>query len=247
MKLKLLGTTGYHPNALRHTACFLLPELGILFDAGTGMFRLRENLQTNELDIFLTHAHLDHIIGLTFLLDQLAGREMERVTIHGRPQDLEAVQTHLFAESLFPVKPPWEFQPLNPSGCTVAGSGRMMTFPLEHPGGAVGYRIDWPDRSLAYVTDTTADLDAPYVKRLFGVDLLIHECYFADDMADWARKTGHSWTTAVAEVARASHVQKLLLVHLDPLKPEVDPINVAAAREIFPETILGEDLLEVEF
>ena len=33
MKLHLLGTTGYHPNARRHTACLMLPEQGIVLDA----------------------------------------------------------------------------------------------------------------------------------------------------------------------------------------------------------------------
>ena len=71
MQLHLLGTTGYHPNARRHTACLMLPEQGIVLDAGTGMFRVRSRLKTRELDIFLTHAHLDHVVGLTYLFDTL--------------------------------------------------------------------------------------------------------------------------------------------------------------------------------
>lgn len=65
MKLVLLGTTGYHPNRRRHTACMFLPEVGVVLDAGTGMFRVRDHLATSHLDIFLTHAHLDHVVGLT--------------------------------------------------------------------------------------------------------------------------------------------------------------------------------------
>ena len=68
MKLLLLGTGGYHPNQRRHTACLMLPEAGIVLDAGTGFFRVRQHVATPSLDILLTHAHLDHVVGLTYLL-----------------------------------------------------------------------------------------------------------------------------------------------------------------------------------
>ena len=53
MKLLILGSTGYHPNELRHTACFMLPEVGVVLDAGTGMFRVRDHLVTPELRYLL--------------------------------------------------------------------------------------------------------------------------------------------------------------------------------------------------
>jgi ribonuclease BN (tRNA processing enzyme) len=242
----LLGSTGYHPNAHRHTACFLFPELGLVFDAGTGLFRLREHLASDDLDIFLTHAHLDHIMGLTFLLDQLHGRDMDSVTIHGRPKDLAAIQEHLLAEELFPVKLPYTYKPLSPHGTMVTGSGRLMHFPLVHPGGSVGYRVDWPHASFAYVTDTVANPSADYVKLIHGVDVLIHECYFPDTQAEWAEKTGHSWTTPVAQVAKQADVGRLILVHVDPLNESDDPIGIDVARKIFPKTEVGFDLMEVK-
>ncbi len=51
MQVVLLGTGGYHPSELRHTACVMLPELGIVFDAGTSFFRVRELLCTSNLDV----------------------------------------------------------------------------------------------------------------------------------------------------------------------------------------------------
>ena len=50
MKLLRLGTAGYHPNERRQTACFMLPEEGIVLDAGTGFFRVRQHLATPTLD-----------------------------------------------------------------------------------------------------------------------------------------------------------------------------------------------------
>jgi ribonuclease Z len=246
MKLFLLGTAGYHPNDQRHTACFMIPEAGIMLDAGTSAYRARKLLRTSELDIFLSHAHLDHVIGLTFLLDVLAHKKVDRVTVHGTADKLAAVEEHLFSELLFPVKAPCEFRPLVPR-VPLSGGGMLTHFPLQHPGGAVGYRLDWPGRSLAYVTDTTATADASYLDAITGVDVLVHECYFPDSMAEMAALTGHSVTTKVAEVARNARVGRLILVHVDPAAEGEDPLKLGSALAIFPETVLGQDGMEVEF
>lgn len=246
MKLILLGTTGYHPNDRRQTACLMMPELGVVLDAGTAMYRVRKHLSTDTLDVYLTHAHLDHCIGLSFMFDVLHGREMKRVVVHGEPAKLEAIRKHLFAELLFPVAPPFEMEPLQPEE-TLADGARVTHFSLEHPGMSVGYRIDWPDRSLAYVTDTVASPSADYVEQIRGVDLLIHECYFADNQAEQATLTGHSCLTPVAEVARAAEVGRMVLVHINPLLESDDEMDLTAARKIFPKLEIGVDGLELNF
>jgi len=246
MLLHLLGTTGYHPNNRRQTACFMLPELGVVLDAGTGMYRARELLQTPHLDIFLTHAHLDHVVGLTFLFDVLCEKEMDRVHVHGEAEKLQAIETHLFSEPIFPVKPPFHWQPLEETVELPAG-GKLTHFPLEHPGGAVGYRLDWPNASLAYVTDTTASPDAAYVERIRNVDVLLHECYFPDGWEEKAQLTGHSCLTPVAQVAAAADVDRLVLVHVTPFNEEDDPFGLDAARDIFPAIEIGDDGMTIEF
>ncbi len=246
MRLILLGTTGYHPNDRRHTPCLLLPECGVMLDAGTATYRAGEYLTTPELDIFLTHAHLDHVIGLTYLFSVMHAHPLRRVTLHALPEKLAAVTEHLFSDALFPTPPPFETQPLEKT-FSLAGGGRLTHFPLQHHGGSIGYRLDWPGHSMAYVTDTTADPNAAYVANLRGVDLLVHECYFADAQADWARKVGHSHTTPVAQAAKQAGVKRLVLVHLNPLSTADDPVGLDAARAIFPGAILGEDRMELEF
>jgi ribonuclease BN (tRNA processing enzyme) len=246
MKLLLLGTTGYHPNDRRHTACLMLPSLGVVFDAGTAMYRVRRHLVTPTLDIFLTHAHLDHVMGLTFMFDVLYERKMKHVFVHGEAAKLREIDEHLFAPQLFPVKPPFEYRPLAQK-VRLADGAELTHFPLEHPGGSVGFRVDWPDRSLAYVTDTVARPDAPYVEKIRGVDLLVHECYFPDGWEDKAELTGHSCTTPVAQTAKAADVGRVVLVHVNPLSEEDDPIGIDIARAIFPRTEIGEDGMEIEF
>ncbi len=248
MKLILLGTAGYHPNEQRHTSCALIPEAGVMLDAGTAVFRAPRYLATESLDIFLTHTHLDHVAGLTYLFNTLAQTALKTVRVHAEEAKLRAVEEHLFADDLFPKRPPYESVPLPVDGeVPLPGGGRLTTFPLEHPGGALGFRLDWPGHSMAYVTDTWGDLNAEYIRRIAGVNLLLHECFFSDERAERARTTGHTHTTPVAELARHAGAGQLVLIHINPLAPADDPIGLATARAIFPATVLGEDGLEVEF
>src|SRR5262249_39649886 len=124
MKLLLLGTSGYHPNERRHTACLMLPAEGIVLDAGTGFFRVREHLATNTLDILLTHAHLDHVVGLTFLLSTSWQKSLERIIVHGAAEKLTAVREHLLSEPLFPAPLPCQWQPLG-NGPLTLGDARI--------------------------------------------------------------------------------------------------------------------------
>jgi ribonuclease Z len=247
MKLLFLGTGGYHPNERRQTACLMLPEAGIVLDAGTGFFRVRQHLTTPTLDILLTHAHLDHVVGLPYLLSTTFNRPLERITVHGAAEKLKAIREHLLSEHLFPAPLPSQWQALTP-GQFQLGTARVTHFPLEHPGGSIGYRIDGPaGRSLAYITDTTASVDSPYVRAIEGVDVLVHECNCRDGQEQWAAKTGHSSTTCVAQVAAKAGVRRLILTHFDSLDESDDPVDLAAARRVFPATELGYDGMEIEF
>lgn len=246
MKLCVLGTAGYHPNETRDTSCYAIPELGFVLDAGTGMHRLGKLLATDTLDIFLSHAHLDHTVGLTFLLDVIGSRRMQRITVHGNRPTLDAIDHHLYTEQLFPLRPNFTMRETVPEGFLV-GDCRISTMPLKHPGGSIGFRFDWPGKSLAYITDTTADLQADYVSKIQGVDFLIHECNFRDRDREWAITTGHSCTSDVARVAAKAGVGRLLLTHFNPLETDSDPIGIEQARAIFPRTELASDGLLVEF
>ncbi len=241
MKFHFLGTTGYHPNNQRQTACMMLPELGVIFDAGTGLFRARDLIQTTTLDIFLSHVHLDHCIGLSFLFDVLHEKKMDRVTVHCTEQKAAALSEHLFSQLLFPVMPTFEFQTLRESAVELADGSKLSAFQLEHPGGSHGFRIDWPDSSLAYVTDTTADDDANYIENIRGVDTLIHECYFPDGCEDRAQLTGHSCLTPVAHVARKAEVGKVYLVHINPMNEDEDPLNLGSVDAIYSRIQVSRD------
>ncbi len=247
MQLHCLGTTGYHPSADRQTACYCVPEAGLVLDAGSGIFRLPPLLQTDSIDLLLSHAHLDHVVGLTYFFDILYQHSLEEVRIWGAPEKLAAIRRHLFDEALFPLEPPFRWCPIEQDTFPLVGGGTVRPFALSHPGGALGYRIDWPSTSLAYVTDTVADPAAGYVQTIRGSQLLLHECYFRDAQSDWAKKTGHSWTSQAAGVAAAAEVDRLLLIHINPLETDPDPVGIETARAIHPATDVAHDGMVVPF
>jgi len=205
-----------------------IPEAGLMLDAGSGLFRALPLIQRDSLDIFLSHAHLDHVFGLTFVLDIMAKTQLTTIRVHGEKQKLEAVQQHLFADLLFPVLPKIEWLAIEeqPKEFTVSGA-KVRWFPLEHPGGSVGYRFDWPSVSIAYVTDTTSLPDSPYWKEVAGVDWLVHECNFTDEEKAFAIFTGHSWASAVLENAARAKISRLILTHLNPLATGMDPLKLS--------------------
>ncbi len=246
MRVEFLGTGGFHPNERRHTACLMLSEIGLIFDAGTSAFRVAKHVQTDSLDLFLSHGHLDHICGLTYLITLPLTGKVEQIRLHARAEILDAVKTQLFSEQIFPVSPPFEF-------CEIASTGeaqlplgnRIEWMKLEsHPGGSTAYKLHLGERVLAYVTDTV--VDGSYTEFIHGADTLIHECYFPDSKADWANQTGHTHASALANLALDAQVGKLIVVHTDPQDESDDPIGIDQMRVIFPEIVIAEDETSLE-
>ena len=66
MKLVVLGANGYRPNGLGHTACYTIPELGLVLDAGTGMWRMADYLQQGYFGLRRAAEKFDPERGYTF-------------------------------------------------------------------------------------------------------------------------------------------------------------------------------------
>jgi len=253
MKLHFLGTAGYHPGDRRQTSCLFLPEAGIMLDAGTGLYRVTPLIQTDTIHIFLSHAHLDHTFGLTCLLDVVAKRPLKNIFVYAEQAKIDAIQSGLLHPLMFPVELPIQWIALESQSCDSISidDAKIQWFPLMHPGGSVGFRIDWPKLSIAYVTDTTSHVDSAYWDILRKVDWLIHECNFSDKETEFARLTGHSWTTEVLKGAKRAEIERLILTHLQPTNDNIDPLGLAAAlakhRDLGPDqVIVAEDQLCIQ-
>lgn len=244
--LACLGTGGYHANEWRHTACYMLAKAGIVLDAGSGFFRVRDLLCTPQLDIFLSHTHLDHCYGLTFLLDCLFEKPVDRVTIHARPSELDVVKNSLYGSPLFSVPFRYDTQPLASS--LELGDWTIRTHQQErHPGGSMAYRLDSAEGSIVYMTDVTCDLsDTAALEFAQGADILLHECYFSDRYIELAPKCGHSSASEVGRFAAAAGAKRLEIVHVNPISDAEELAEVeAAVRREFPNAHLANDRSEI--
>ncbi len=247
MHVEFLGTAGFHPNEQRHTSCTLVPDASptdaFIFDAGTGFFRLLGRPLPKNLHIFLSHAHLDHVSGLTYLYNVLLDREIT-VTVYATAQTLHTVSQNLFGSPLFPLPFDYPTRQIEPGQCFEVAGVRLNTFLLTHPGGSLAFRADWPGKSLAYVTDTAGD--GRYIRFISGVDLLIHERNFTDDLHEVADASGHCTSEAVVRVANQARVRQLALTHFNPLT-ESEPLDEDSLHAQIPGVISARDGLVVEF
>ena len=237
LRLVPLGTNGYFPTYGRQTMSYLVTTDGassrasaLVLDAGSGLGRLAEPAvraaveNVERLDILLTHYHLDHVIGLSFLPGLWAGRSV-RIFAPSPPLTAGGSEAldRLIAPPLFPVgfsRWPLAVEVVPYSGTQLEIDGLTLALRAQkHPGGSVGVRID--DR-LAYITDTV--LDRATANFVRGVGTLLHEVWLTDEEAesDDAGRTGHSAAGAVADLAREAGVGRLVPVHHHPRRTASD-------------------------
>ncbi len=249
MHVHCLGSAGYHPNESRHTSCYFLPESGIALDAGTGFFRLLDLIEQETLDIMISHAHLDHVLGLTYLLDPAFQKQLRKIRIWGESAKLAAIRENLFHPMLFPANLDAEWNEIDAKDNFKIGAASVSWRSQVHPGGSVAYRLDWENnKRLIYATDTIGDTSVEHAMWSKNADLLIHECYFEDTDMAWAEKTGHSWTSRVAEVAAAAEPKKILLTHVNPSASGENPVDISPIVErLDSEVIIAKDHLTLEF
>lgn len=224
MKLTILGCSGGIGSG-RHTTCLKVDD-DVLIDAGSGITTL-DFEQLLAIDhVFLTHAHLDHVLGLPLLLDSVGDLRATPVTVHALPEVLEVLSAHLFNWHLWPdfrvipsAEAPWvRFAPL-PFGEALTLKARTFTpLPVNHVVPACGLHLASAGGSLVFSGDTTRS--PAFVAALNAIPDLRHliiETSFENALVDIARASKHHWPDSLAAELETFKVRpEVWITHLKP-------------------------------
>ena len=233
----------------------------VVLDAGTGIRELgralieRANGAPIQGDIFLTHAHWDHIQGIPFFAPIF--QRGNHFTIWGS-KSLSSSIDSVVRDQMSPVVFPVTFEELDATidfrhlaeGEKCAGKGYEVTaMEVRHPGGALGYRFTETGRkghSLVYISDNElgdAERYGPpngWRQRLVdftrGAAVLVHDTTYTTEEYDHHRGWGHSTFHDAVEFAMEAGVGTLVLFHHEPRRTD-DELDrrTEACRELVKE------------
>jgi ribonuclease Z len=139
-----VGTAGAAPSARRGLPATVIRRGGdqLLFDCGEGTQRqlMRSIGLLDFEELFLTHFHADHVLGLPGMLKTFALRQRERpLTIYGPPGlgTLWRVFDPIIGRLPFPV----ELVELGPNDELQRDGYRLAAYEVDHRGLAFGYAL----------------------------------------------------------------------------------------------------------
>jgi len=270
IRLKFWGVRGSTPTPQienlgygGNTSCLevrLEDNQSVIFDAGSGLRNLGSRLLKEagganlDLKVFLTHFHWDHIQGIPFFAPLfLPGN---RVTFHSHCNgSLEEVLEGQMARPYFPidlasVAARREFVELHSQPASFAGI-TIRPFPLNHPQGAVGYRIEAGGTVIVYATDLEHGhprLDQVLRDHAAGADVLVYDAQYTPEEYLRFRGWGHSTWLEGVRVSCDAGVRHLVLFHHDPAHDDQFLTRVLAeAREEFQELSIATEGEEISF
>jgi phosphoribosyl 1,2-cyclic phosphodiesterase len=206
----------------------------LVLDGGTGIRGLGLELLdrgVRQVNLLLTHLHLDHVEGLRFF----APLWDERVTVDvwGPPSPVSSLPERIaraFSPPLFPVDlhdvpARVTFRDAPRKSWTIGGAALTAELVL-HPGPTVGYRIEGGGASLAYLPDHEPALAGAISDRsrdwisgssiAADVDILLHDAQYFEDEYEERIGWGHSSVTDAVAFSHAVGARRLVLFHHEP-------------------------------
>ncbi|MGB9714885.1 MAG: 3',5'-cyclic-nucleotide phosphodiesterase [Thermodesulfovibrionales bacterium] len=199
MKIKVLGCYGAEFPGYSHPGFLLDDE--ILFDAGSLTNVLDEKSQLKIKNIFITHAHLDHIKGIPFLADNIiVNNRIHRVCIISIPPVLRTIKRNLFNSDIWPdftILPDPEssilnFMAIKPGKVLKLDGYTVTPYEVNHTVPAVGYLVEDRNQRRFFYSGDTGPTDVTW-KSIGDIQIhcLIIEVSFPNSMKEIAINTGH--------------------------------------------------------
>jgi phosphoribosyl 1,2-cyclic phosphodiesterase len=227
----------------------------LIFDGGTGLRVLGQTLLREmplNVHMFFTHSHWDHIQGFPFFVPAFVKGNKFRIYGAIAPNG-STIEQRLNDQMLHPNFPvPLQIMGADLAFCDI-GVGESVKIDdivvenalLNHPGEAVGYRVNWNGYSAAYITDTEHfpdRLDEHVLWLARNADLMIYDATYTNEEYNSEKSSkvgwGHSTWQEAVKVAKAAEVKKLVIFHHDPLHSDafMDDIKENTAQQ-FPNSV----------
>ncbi len=237
-------------------------ERTLIFDAGTGirpagLSMLQSGVR--DMHLFFTHFHYDHVLGLPFfspLYDpsirleiwsgHMAGVMTTKHMLHDLmrapwfPIEISICRADVVSRNFKPgdVLRPWP-------------EITLRTGSLNHPGGCIGYRVEYGGRAVALISDTEhvdGTPDANVLALIEKADLVIYDAAYTDEEMETRRGFGHSTWQEGIRLCKAAGAKKLALFHHDPFRTDTELAYIEAqARQAFPGAFAARDGQSLNF
>lgn len=238
MKLEILGCSGGIGHGLK-TTTFLLDD-SLLIDAGTGVELLRMEQMLAIEDIVITHAHLDHIIGLPLMLATIFDQHTRPINIYALPEVVNALQTHIFNWTIWPdytclpaENPIIQLHSVNIGDQLNLQGKTIKVIPAEHPSPTVGYFVSNDKSSFAFSGDSGINPALWPILNQKQPDLIIIDVSFTDEVDELARLSGHLTPSHLAkELEQLDQPTRIMITHL---KPGFEDMIMQQCRKLLPD------------
>ena len=241
--IKILGAHGGKATNMHLTSLQISKE--ITLDAGNLIEGLGNDIQYIN-HIFISHAHLDHILDIAFLIDDTFEIRTEPLKIYARKQTLNSIKKHLLNWEIWP-----DFTEINLPNSkkkaielieihldeTIEVNDCIIT-PIQnnHTPYSNGYLIEKEDKALLFTSDTyCCDSIWEKVNNNKKISTIIIDVSFPSRLNQLAHDSKHLTPTLLK--------QELKKLKRDDIKIHINHIKPYYKNEVLEEIIKADLLL----